>query len=700
MADFVLKRVSVRELKKQRKRLFKLEGDMLMGNVKQKKYIRYIFLGLALILLALMIKSVGVNRCFKADDTKNWYRKRIALYLLPSLLFVVISFFRNKIHFTIKNGALLRTCFMVVAIVLGTCAFQRITCEIPHRPNYYMDWDFALITLSITAAIFMFFWLLIWDIRIAAVCGYWFLWIAGYGYYCVALFRGEPFHPMDIFSFGTALSVAGNYDYPLVTTQLFWLAWGGVLTAAATLVPATQKRTRWGMAGKTVWLALTAAWISILLNTSFLAKCEITMSAWADVIPGLNRRQGTLTTLMFEATQLYQQKPAHYNAAKIGEDYPQFLKNETDEEEENRPNVIVIMNESMADLSQLWKVEATKDPFEFMHNLKENTIYGNTYVPVHGGSTCTTEFCFLTGTPTVPSLNIPYMSIIQNDTPSIAWQLKKQGYTTVAFHPYHAQNYRRDEAYPLLGFDRFLSLPDVSSPKWLRGYISDQGCYDKIWELYQNKDQDERLFVFNVTMQNHSPYGVIESVEIKPTIKLTDDNAVTGESWVEIYLSCMEQSDKAFSNLISKFENEEEPTIILMFGDHQPFFTVHHYGEREGLTDLEKRLKDFITPFVIWANFPIEERYMESISVHYLAAVLMEQTGLPMTPYDEWLLQAAEEYPVVHLLGYADAEGAFTAWETAKTLPETIRLQHSLRYNRLNDHRNRLPGMSSLMQLP
>ena len=41
-------------------------------------------------------------------------------------------------------------------------------------------------------------------------------------------------------------------------------------------------------------------------------------------------------------------------------------------------------------------------------------------------------------------------------------------------------------------------------------------------------------------------------------------------SFAETYLNLMRISDKAFADLISYFENVAEPTIICMFGDHQP----------------------------------------------------------------------------------------------------------------------------------
>lgn len=295
----------------------------------------------------------------------------------------------------------------------------------------------------------------------------------------------------------------------------------------------------------------------------------------------------------------------------------------------------------------------------------------------------------MTGTPPVPEINIPMMTILRKQTPSIVWNLRAQGYRTIAFHPFTPGNYRRDKAYPLLGFETFLSIEDVADAHQVRGYVSDQGCYEKIWELYQNKQADERLFVFTVTMQNHCPYNTQD--EITPFISLKN-----GEETAELqaYINSIAYTDQAFKALVERFEQEEEPTIILMFGDHQPMmWCLEGFDARLGRSALEEKLSNYITPFVIWSNKPLEGKLYDAVSIHYLSALLMEAAGVNLTPYDQWLLEMVQEYPIMHLHGYADANGQFAAWDDSESWPEKVALQQMIRYNRLNDHKNRLPGL-------
>lgn len=99
----------------------------------------------------------------------------------------------------------------------------------------------------------------------------------------------------------------------------------------------------------------------------------------------------------------------------------------------------------------------------------------------------------------------------------------------------------------------------------LRNYVSDKGNYDRLISRYEEKAPGEKLFIFNVTMQNHGGYE--ESFpEFQEEIEATGD--VAGYPQANRYLSLMKKSDEAFEYLIDYFSQVEEPTMIVMFGDH------------------------------------------------------------------------------------------------------------------------------------
>ena len=74
--------------------------------------------------------------------------------------------------------------------------------------------------------------------------------------------------------------------------------------------------------------------------------------------------------------------------------------------------------------------------------------------------------------------------------------------------------------------------------------------------------------MFNVTMQNHSGYQYTYS-NFDQEIYLT--GAMEGKyPKVDQYLSLIKKSDTALQELIEYYSQVDEPTIICIFGDHQP----------------------------------------------------------------------------------------------------------------------------------
>ena len=82
-------------------------------------------------------------------------------------------------------------------------------------------------------------------------------------------------------------------------------------------------------------------------------------------------------------------------------------------------------------------------------------------------------------------------------------------------------------------------------------------------QLYENKVPGERLFLYNVTMQNHAGY---DYKDYDSTIFLADYPGEFPET--EQYLSLMHESDQALQELIEYFSQVKEKTVILLFGDH------------------------------------------------------------------------------------------------------------------------------------
>lgn len=342
-----------------------------------------------------------------------------------------------------------------------------------------------------------------------------------------------------------------------------------------------------------------------------------------------------------------------YITLDAGLDIPSWAKDYAIEDENDEitstPNVIVIMNEAFSDLGRLYGLSLNKDPLEYYHSLIEKYPNGTAYSSVKGNNTVSSEWEFLSGTPT--GLTGKGAAIYQdnkNPMRSIVSLFNSRGYTTIGLHPYHGVGYNRKNVYKNLGFDQAYFLEDLPGPiDEIRGYATDEYNYQQLIRLYEENENkgNNPFFCFNITMQNHGGYA---SNQLN-TIYRTEG---TNYSDLSTYLSVLSHSDEALKTLISYFENVEEDTIILIYGDHHPLLDNAFYEEIYGKSMSEFTTEDlmdvYAVPYLIWANYDLnEEAAPEEISINYLSNILFEVGNIPKSTWLHMIDGWQEEYPVV-----------------------------------------------------
>ena len=194
----------------------------------------------------------------------------------------------------------------------------------------------------------------------------------------------------------------------------------------------------------------------------------------------------------------------------------------------------------------------SEDNMPFFHSLKKNTLSGQMFVSVFAGGTASTEFEALTSNSMayIPNGITAYTTYINSPMTSLASTLKAQGYGgIIAMHPYKGTGYKRNKVYPLLGFNKFLTMDDFCRRhRKITDFIF---LTKQIWnELFQNMKTIRRttikpFFMFNVTMQNHSPFDAAGvSKDIKLGYNINAPQAVQ-------YLNMLRKSDDALKELVT-----------------------------------------------------------------------------------------------------------------------------------------------------
>ena len=551
--------------------------------------------------------------------------------------------------------------------------------------------------------------------------------------YFVVSFRGSPIVPWDLLSFGTAASVADNYEFVLswkafyIVLAFIWM----ILLSSKSTVRLGRKKLR--VISIAAYAALMFLYVGEIQNSA--VQSFFGMDTTLFTLNVLYRNNGIAAAFLGNLRFLNIEQPSGYSVDKVealmkqveaDEQGEEDAKNEPETDAQGEtvqatqgetvqatqgetnataeteapassgqyPNIVVIMNEAFSDLSVWGDFATSEEVMPFFKSLQQEAVGGELYVSVKGGNTANTEFEFLTGDTMgfLPKGSIPYQQYINDETPSLAGYLKTLGYSTTAIHPYNRTGWDRDTVYEKFGFDEFLDKDSFSSPYRLRGYISDKSAFDKIREQFSIKGDDERKFIFEVTMQNHGGYSR-ETPDFNIYLTLPE---VTGKTTsvvaTEKYLTLINQTDRALEELIDYFKEQDEPVIVVMFGDHQPSDYITNVIQRicgattsDSLADLEQGYR---VPFVMWSNYGLEHKYYDGISVNYLSSILMENAGIPLTGYQTFLKKLMETLPVINANVYRDADGNFYNYEDDAYSGE-LKDYQMLQYNHLVDKKHR-----------
>lgn len=466
--------------------------------------------------------------------------------------------------------------------------------------------------------------------------------------YFVYLFRGNEFIFADLRSIQTGLSVAENYQFVIEPRV-------GAAVLLSTLYLALMRR-------------LSAAFRHHLIRSGVCISLAVLCVVY---IGGRTKgvvtetweqkgsyRNGYLLNFVLSVRDNFVKEPENYSISRLGELESRYGGEEENaggakEEREREPAVIVIMNESFADLEVVGEFFTDQPVTPFYDSLTENVTKGYALSSVFGAKTPNSEWEFLTGNSMafLPAGSVVYQQYIDRRPDSLVSALKDQGYTCVAMHPYYETGWSRNKVYPDLGFDEMYFLDDFDNTKMLRRYVSDEELYDQIIARFEKQPAKEKLFIMSVSMQNHGGYTEKYDnfdEEVRMLINHFPD--------VDQYLSLLHESDKALERLIAYFSAVEEPVEIVFFGDHQPSLSswFYPYLNGKGLSGLtlEELEHLFTVPFFIWTNYESGEETVELASLNYLSTMAMQKAGLPLTPYQKFLAGMREVVPAINARGY------------------------------------------------
>ncbi len=679
---------------------------------------------------------------------KTSKKSKITASILTSILLLVVVFFNDS--FMIDKSPsrwLLLSVAMVLPLVIGLITAFEIEFKNPKlRKFLYVALFFLMPVLSITMTeclngiwvydmtylgflgnyalmllFYFFFFAITGSLKVAiisvtpVVCG------LGIAHAYLMNFRGTPFIPMDFLGITTAINVGSTYDYSPPNIVII----AALLFVLIIVIAFKIKMPKFSLITRIITRSLAGIIFAVLMGlfyfTPVLSNAGINPDFWNQSRGYKN--YGFVYNFFCNTKYLYMSEPSGYNPKDVSDYISRKVENQQPDSntKEKTPNIICIMNESLSDLKVLGDFETNEDYMPFIHSLKKNTVKGNLYVPVIGAGTSNTEFEFLTGHSTafLPSGSNAFMLYVKNPIASLVSTLEAQNYSSLAFHPYYASGWNRVEVYKFMGFNGFKSLENLidisimddyiqnsSNPDYLqnliaqnypdrnnmliRQYVSDDYDFDVLIKDFENRDNSKPYFAFNVTMQNHGGYTTTASNFVQD---ISIPSATEEYTKALNYLSLVKQSDSAFKKLINYFKKVKEPTVICMFGDHQPSVETKFIAEVMGVKDLsglttEQEQSRHITPFIIWANYDIKEEQIDKLSVNYLSSYVLKTAGVKLPKYNQYLLNLSKTIPVIDTVGYIDSDNNYYKWSGNSKYTDTIKEYEQIQYNNIFDYEN------------
>ncbi|WP_051353808.1 LTA synthase family protein [Atopobium fossor] len=577
---------------------------------------------------------------------------------------------------------------IAVALLLFS-AFYAL--EAPYNPGFvaveipFLFMDLGLMLLAILSVYFISHRNAIANIVLQ---GFFFFW--GIAQYYLWQFKNTAIMPADLFALGTAAAVSANYSYAWKDTALVGVmafCFGLLVIAYLGSIRAELKNQAQITVTRQLTLKSIGTTMLIGLVSAGLLASALIFPNYTQMGAAINyfwplyvfRQHGAVLTFTAGVQDLIIKKPAGYNdenAQKLLDKYVAQYDTTLDNTEGRqaavaqynsiKPNILVIMDETFADLSVFDNMHDNYTGPEFFNRgLTDSLAEGKLAVSVLGGGTANSEFEFLTGNSMayIGLGKYPYSIYSFPNFESLPAFLKKQGYGTSSMHPNLASNWNREKTYADMQFDRFYSIDDFPDAPVFHNGVTDKATFDKCLDIIKAADNPQ--FVFNVTMQNHSDYTKNNIPADRLTsVHPSDLSSPEQDGILNEYLSCIKASDEDLEDLINQLKELKEPTILVYFGDHQPNFTPTYndawFSEESDLIHTQRL---YHTSYIMWANYDVagasQTTQNSYSSPNYLAAQTLYAIGAPLTDYQKAQLAIRTQVPAINAFGLLDDKNSW-----------------------------------------
>ncbi len=482
--------------------------------------------------------------------------------------------------------------------------------------------------------------------------------------YYKILLRDDPFLPADLTLFAEANTIMERYtvtlNWKIVTAVLLCLIIAVLLFFFARQ---SSKSGKGRLIGIVAILLLGAVIYPTLYTSETLYKKTENLaliSQWSDTGQYISR--GFVYPFLYAIQSSFEKPPEGYDekeAAQILQEYDY-----DDIPGQEKIAVFAVMCEAFNDFSQFDTLTFADDIYAPYHELEAKSYHGHLITNVFGGGTVDTEWCFLTG--------FSCYRLFRTDTNSYVRYFDEQGYYTEGGHPSYEWFYNRVNVNEYLGFADYFFYEnrfETENGSMMRDdlFFAD---LQKRYEAFR-ADSAQPYFSFNVTYQNHGPYSETET--------LYDHDYIVNNGYSDKAMHVMNNYFAGIENTVMNIcamsdylDTLEEPAVLIIFGDHNPWMGDASYVYREAGVDFDFSNNQgfynyYETPYLIYANNAAKEALDndfvgqgEDISPCFLMNELFEQAGWSGNEFIKLSDEMKKVTPLLHTTGLFVQDGVLT----------------------------------------